>query len=90
VLSLAGLIPEGGGGVKFLVGLLWKDSGGSPIEQVRDYVRNVCRQRIDGGRSKDWDSDGPMRGRNDGRRWRGAPLPAGGTAHDGFESNPHR
>jgi hypothetical protein len=47
VLSLVGLIPEAGGGVKFLLGLLWKDAGGSLLEQVRDYVRSVVKQMID-------------------------------------------
>ncbi|MFC5742045.1 RICIN domain-containing protein [Dyella tabacisoli] len=47
VLALTGLIPKAGGGVKFLLGLLWKDSGGTLIEQVRDYVRNVAKQMID-------------------------------------------
>jgi len=47
VIALTGLIPEAGGGVKFLLGLFWKDSGGSLIEQVRDYVRSVAKQMID-------------------------------------------
>jgi hypothetical protein len=47
VLALSGLIPKAGGGVKFLLGLFWKDSGGSLIDQVREYVRNVARQMID-------------------------------------------
>ncbi|HWX66749.1 MAG TPA: RICIN domain-containing protein [Rhodanobacter sp.] len=44
VLALSGLIPKAGGGVKFLLGLFWKDSGGSLIDQVRDNVRNVAKR----------------------------------------------
>ena len=47
VLSLTGLIPQAGGGVKFLLGVLWPDAGGTLIEQVRDYVRSVAREMID-------------------------------------------
>ena len=47
MLSLVGLIPKGGGGVKFLLGLLWKETDGSLIDQVRDYVRSIARQMID-------------------------------------------
>jgi len=47
VIALSGLIPEAGGGVKFLLGLFWTDSGGSLINQIRDYVRSVAKEMID-------------------------------------------
>lgn len=47
VLSLTGMIPTAGGGVKFLLGLFWPETDGSLVDQVRDYVRNIARQMID-------------------------------------------
>jgi hypothetical protein len=47
VIALTGLIPTAGGGVKFLLGLLWQDSGGTLIEQIREYVRDVAKEMID-------------------------------------------
>lgn len=47
VLSLTGMIPKAGGGVKFLLGLFWPETDGSLVDQVRDYVRNIARQMID-------------------------------------------
>ncbi len=47
VLSLTGMIPKAGGGVKFLLGLLWPETDGPLIDQIRDYVRSVAKQMID-------------------------------------------
>lgn len=47
VLSLIGVIPKAGDGVKFLVGLLWPETDGDLVDQVRDYVRNIARQMVD-------------------------------------------
>jgi hypothetical protein len=47
VLSLLGLIPTAGGGVKFLAGLFWPEAGGGLVEQIRDYVRDIARKMID-------------------------------------------
>ena len=47
VIALTGLIPTAGGAVKFLLGVLWKDSNGTIIEQTREYVRAVCKEMID-------------------------------------------
>lgn len=47
VLSLVGMIPKAGGGVKFLLGLFWPETDGDLVSQVRDYVRNIARQMVD-------------------------------------------
>lgn len=47
VLSLVGMIPKLGGGVKYLLSAFWEDPAGSPFERLRDYVREVAKQLID-------------------------------------------
>ena len=45
-LGLIGLIPEVGGGAKFIVGHLWND-GPSLIDQMRDYVTAIAQGLVD-------------------------------------------
>ncbi|HEY4642994.1 MAG TPA: RICIN domain-containing protein [Thermoanaerobaculia bacterium] len=45
-LGLVGLIPEVGGGAKFIVSHLWND-GPSLIDQMRDYVTAIAQGLID-------------------------------------------
>jgi hypothetical protein len=46
VLGLVGLIPDVGGGVKAVAGVLWKATP-SLIEQMRDYVTSIAQSLID-------------------------------------------